>query len=580
MSGVWSAAWVVRKKGGIVQHIISSRAVLLCLLGVFAVPMASAVPVASELYASGFTNPLFVTHAPGDATRLFVVEQAGIIKVIENGVVQGTPFLDISALVQIGGERGLLGLAFHPNYQSNGFFYVNYIDKSAYPGDTIIARYTVSANPNVANAGSGLTIHFFDQYETNHNGGWMGFGPNDGYLYIASGDGGGGDDPLGSGQDINSDLGKILRLDVDAGSPYTPATNPFFGATPGNDRVWAYGLRNPWRCSFDRSTGDLWIADVGQGALEEVNFQDGASAGGENYGWDTAEGFECLGGGGTCGTNPGFTPPILDYPRADGHSVTGGYVYRGTAIAGLQGTYFYADFIFPQIWSIEYNGTVQNFTNRSTELDPPGALEISSVASFGEDANGELYIVDLGDGEIFKIVGTDPDTDGDGLTDAEEVLLGTNPNDTDSDDDGLNDGDEENVIGTDPLDSDSDDDGLNDGDEMTVHGSDPLVADTDGDGLNDGNEVNTHGSDPTKTDTDNDGLGDFDEVNTHFTSPSNVDTDGDGLLDGTEISFGTDPLDPMDFPPVPAMGVIGGIALGLGLAWLGALRIRRRNAVS
>ncbi|MDZ4860178.1 MAG: PQQ-dependent sugar dehydrogenase [Candidatus Hydrogenedentes bacterium] len=631
--------------------------------------------MASEFVADGFTNPLFVTHSPGDSTRLFVVEQGGVIKVIENGTVLGTPFLNLSSLVQTGGERGLLGLAFHPNYQVNGFFYVNYIDQSTYPGDTIIARYTVSGNPNVANSGSAVVFHSFDQYETNHNGGWMGFSPNDGYLYIASGDGGGGDDPLDAGQDINTNLGKILRLDVDAAAPYTPSTNPFFGATPGEDRIWSYGLRNPWRCSFDRTTGDLWIADVGQGFAEEVNFQDGASTGEENYGWDVAEGFECLGGGGTCGTNPGFTPPILDYPRSDGHSISGGYVYRGTAISGLQGTYFYADFIFAEIRSLEYNGSVQNFTIRLTggtgELDPPGAREISSVASFGEDADGELYIVDYDDGEIFKIVGTGaPDTDGDGLSDVEEGTLGTNPNDpdsdndllddgdevntynsdpldtdsdsdglddgaevithgtdptdtdsdndglddgaevnthgtqpddsdtdndglsdgaeinthgtdpldSDSDNDGLTDGDEVNVIGTQPDDADTDNDGLNDGDEMNVYGSDPLVVDTDGDGIDDGVEVNTYGSDPTSGDTDGDGLGDFDEVTTYLSDPTLPDTDGDGVLDGTEVSFGTDPTDPLDFPPVPAMGIVGGLVLGLGLAIIGAMRIRRRRA--
>lgn len=523
---------------------MSSRCIRLVLSLVALVPVW-AVPIQSQFVADGFSNPVFVTHAPNDSTRLFVVEQFGRIKLIKNGVVQGTPFLDISSKVnQGGGERGLLGLAFHPNYSTNGFFYVNYIDQSAFPGDTVIERYTVSGNPDIANASSGTILFTIDQPDSNHNGGWMGFSPNDGYLYIASGDGGGSNDPFNNGQSINTQLGKMLRIDVDIAAPYNPSTNPFFGATPGDDRIWAYGLRNPWRCSFDRATGDLWIGDVGQGAREEIDFQDASSTGGENYGWDVAEGFACLGGTGTCGTNPGFTPPVYDYPRAEGHSVTGGYVYRGSDIVGLQGTYFFADFIFGDIWSFEYTGTIQNFANRSAELEPAGTRTIDNVSSFGEDADGEIYIVDYADGEIYKIAAVDPDTDGDGLTDSQETTLGTNPNNPDSDGDGLSDGAEVNTHSTDPLDNDSDNDGLTDGAEVNTHGTLPNDSDTDNDGLSDGAEVNTHGTLPNDSDTDNDGLSDGAEVNTHGTLPNNSDTDNDGLSDGQEVNVvGTNPND-------------------------------------
>jgi glucose/arabinose dehydrogenase len=494
--------------------------------------------------ADGFSKPVFVTAPPNDTTRLFVVEQAGLIRIIKNGTLLGTPFIDLTALVQEDGtERGLCGLAFHPNYPSTPYFYVNYIAEGSL--NTEIARYEVSANRDLASTNLPTPIMTIAQPagRNNHKSGWMAFGPNDGYLYIGVGDGGSSNDPDGNGQNINTHLGKILRLDVDIASPFIPPSNPFVGVS-GLDAIWAYGLRNPWRNSFDRSTGDLWIGDVGQGAREEIDFQDASSTGGENYGWVTAEGFACLGGSGTCGTNPGFTPPIHDYPRADGHSVTGGYVYRGTAIPGLQGTYFFGDYVFGTIWSFDYNGTINNFTNRSAELDPPGGRSIGNISSFGEDANGELYIVDYSGGEIFKIIGTDPDSDSDGLTDSQESTEGTNPNDPDSDDDGLNDGPEVLTHNTDPLDTDTDNDGLSDGAEVNTHNSDPLDTDSDNDGLTDGAEVNTHNTLPNDSDTDNDGLSDGAEINTHNTDPNDSDSDNDGLSDGAEINtHGTNPND-------------------------------------
>lgn len=433
-------------------------------------PTAHAQAMETERIATGLTSPLLVTAPPSDFDRIFIVQQDGRILIMENDVLLGTPFLNISTDVLFNGERGLLGLAFHPNYAANGFFYVNYIDINN--SDSVIERYTVSANPNLANAGSGVEILRYSQPFTNHNAGHMAFGPNDGFLYIASGDGGSGNDPQNNGQTLSTLLGKMLRIDVDGGSPYvSPASNPFVGTAGARAEIWAYGLRNPWRFSFDRGNGDMYIGDVGQVAFEEIDFQSGVSGGGENYGWKIAEGFECRGGGGTCGTNPGFTPPIHAYPRGDGHSVTGGYVYRGTAIAGLQGTYFFADFSFNNIWSLRYDGaTVTGFTSRTSDLASYNGGTINSIASFGEDAAGELYICDHG-GEIYRIISEDKD--GDGLTNTYEVGLGTNPNDADTDHDGLNDGLEVNVYSTDVFDPDSDDDGFSDGLEA-LNGADPL----------------------------------------------------------------------------------------------------------
>lgn len=257
-------------------------------------------PLTTELVVDGLERPMFVTHAPGDFERLFVIEKRGRIRVLLNGSLLPTPFLDIDAIVGGGtsdwSEQGLLGLAFHPEYQTNGLFYVDYTDTSG--GDTIVAEYMVSANPNIADAGSARQLIEINQPQSNHNGGWLGFGP-DGYLYIATGDGGGGGDDdsghtagVGNGQDITDNLlGKMLRINVDGddfpGDPASnyaiPVDNPFVGII-GDDEIWAFGLRNPWRNAFDRETGDLWIADVGQSAWEEVDFQDAASAGGENYG--------------------------------------------------------------------------------------------------------------------------------------------------------------------------------------------------------------------------------------------------------------------------------------------------------
>jgi glucose/arabinose dehydrogenase len=362
-----------------------------------------AVPLSTELVASGLARPVQVVAAPNDYDRVFIVEQrsgsTGRIKILNlnTGTLNATPFLSVS--VNTSSEQGLLGLAFHPNYENNGYFYVNYTAS----GGTYIVRYTVSSNPDIADSGSAYTIMNFSQPYSNHNGGWLGFGP-DGYLYIGTGDGGSGGDPGNRAQDItNQKLGKMLRVDVDGGSPYAiPPSNPFVGVT-GDDEIWSYGLRNPWRCNFDRETGDLWMADVGQNAHEEVSFQSAASSGGENYGWRCYEGNNSYNTSG-CDSSNTMVFPIWDYSHSSGCSITGGVVYRGAAIPSLHGTYFFGDYCTSKIWSLRYDGfNVSDYQDRTSELDPSGATSISSIVGFGEDAAGEIYICDLG-GEVFRII--------------------------------------------------------------------------------------------------------------------------------------------------------------------------------
>ncbi len=381
--------------------------------------------------ATGLARPLFVTAPAGDFGRLFIVEQfsgnTGRIRVLEipaNNLL-AAPFLSISP-VTTGNEQGLLGLAFHPDYMNNGYFWVNYTGAG---GTTNIVRYQASPpTSNTANAASATTVMTIAQPFSNHNGGWIGFGP-DGYLYIATGDGGSANDPGNRAQDITSQLlGKMLRIDVDGTDnipgnddddgvigmtlpPYTnPADNPFVGIS-GDDEIWAYGLRNPWRNSFDALTGDLYIADVGQGAWEEIDFQDASSPGGENYGWRCMEGNHCTGlSGCTCNVNCGaglLECPIYEFSHsADGFScsVTGGYVYRGCAMPDMNGIYFFADYCSARIKSFRYDPIlgVTEFTDRTVELDTP-SVTINDITSFGEDAWGELYICDQG-GQVHKII--------------------------------------------------------------------------------------------------------------------------------------------------------------------------------
>ena len=394
---------------------------------------AGTTPLSTRRIAFNVARPVLAIAPEGDYERLFIVQQQGIIRIYDmvNGVMLPTPFLNIDGLVgggtSGGDERGLLGMAFHPDFANNGFFYVSYTNN---PGNSVIARYTVSAtNPNVADATSAQTILTQSQPFGNHNGGMIAFGPNDGYLYIGFGDGGSGNDPQGNGQNPATRLGKMLRIDVDGGTPFVvPPTNPFVG--PGNplDEIWATGLRNPWRWSFDRDTGDLWIADVGQFNIEEINFQPAASTGGENYGWRCMEGNTCTGLGQCTCFAPTLTDPIQTYNHGQGCSITGGYVYRGCSMPDMHGIYFYADYCSNTIWSLKYDGTsVSEFTNRTAELNPPGSLAIASPASFGEDAYGEIYICDLFGNEVFKIVPADIDSrdcDGNLIDDACEIAVG------------------------------------------------------------------------------------------------------------------------------------------------------------
>lgn len=389
------------------KYIISAPSLVLlaCTLNI-GIAEAGGVALSTQLVASGFDRPVFVTAPPGDATRLMVLEQeTGRIMLIKNGVRVDQPFLDIDKRVtDSGGEQGLLGMAFHPDYANKRLIYVSYNDNN---GNTKIDRYKVNKNLDKAKKKKRKNILSVNQPFSNHNGGMIAFSPNDDYLYIGLGDGGSADDPYNTAQRLNTLLGKFLRIDVDAvGAAYSiPSTNPFVATAGALGEIWSYGWRNPWRWSFDRQTGDLYAGDVGQDAIEEIDFQPGTSNGGENYGWKIAEGFSCRGGAGSCGDDSGYTAPIVDYSHFFGSAVVGGYVYRGTAIAGLGGTYFFADYTRARIWTLSYDGDdVSNFTERTDELDPPGAARINKPSSFGEDSAGELYIVDRDDGEIYKII--------------------------------------------------------------------------------------------------------------------------------------------------------------------------------
>ncbi|HEY0647553.1 PQQ-dependent sugar dehydrogenase [Phenylobacterium sp.] len=379
--------------------------------------------------ASGLSNPLFAASPPGDPDRLFIVEQhTGRIRILDlnTGQLNGDHFLDLpDSSLAGGGEQGLLGLAFHPNYASNGLFYVNLTNAA---GDTEVREYR-RADANHADAFSARPILEFDQPFANHNGGWLGFGP-DGFLYIASGDGGSGGDPQNNAQNLNNLLGKILRIDVngdafpgDAARNYAiPAGNPFAGATPGADEIWLYGLRNPWRASFDAANGNLWIGDVGQGAREEIDVI-AAGQGGLNLGWKFKEGFSTFSG------NPpaGLTDPILDYDRTtplySGVSVTGGHVYHGPG--GMDGLYIFGDFGSANLWSVSYaaGGQAQDFLNRNAQLVVSGGGDIDQIASFAVDGTGRLYLIGL-DGDIHRL--SPRATAGDGL----DYLRGEDGNDS------------------------------------------------------------------------------------------------------------------------------------------------------
>lgn len=346
---------------------------------------------------TGLNQPTAITNA-GDA-RLFITLQPGQVLIrAANGTVLPDPFLDIRSRVSCCGERGLLSIAFHPRYQQNGFFYADYTNRN---GDTVIARYSVSAgDPNRADPASETILLTIAQPFDNHNGGQLQFGP-DGYLYIGMGDGGSANDPGNRGQDLSQLLAKLLRIDVDHGSPYAvPSSNPFVNRIGARGEIWAYGLRNPWRFSFDRQTGDLWIADVGQGAWEEVDFQPASSGGGQNYGWRKMEGKHCFNPSTNC-QDSSITLPVLEYSHADGCSITGGYRYRGSRLTQLRGTYVYADYC---------QGTIWGATQLADESWSSRVLLDTTmmISTFGEDVNGELYLADLPKGIVYAILDDGP----------------------------------------------------------------------------------------------------------------------------------------------------------------------------
>ncbi|MGZ6299377.1 MAG: PQQ-dependent sugar dehydrogenase [Candidatus Limnocylindria bacterium] len=375
-----------------------------------ATPSPSASPAPSvaplqgirlEKVVSGLTSPIGVTSAGDGTGRLFINEQGGRIRVVEpDGALRQEPFVDLSNRVESGGERGLLGLAFHPDFATNGRLFVHY--SRAGDGATVISELTASADHETASSASERIIFTLKQPFANHNGGQLAFGP-DGYLYIGLGDGGSANDPFGNGQNRGVLLGKILRIDVD-GAPASdkayaiPANNPYAagGISPGAGlpEIWAYGLRNPWRFSFDRATRDLYIGDVGQNAWEEIDRQPAGSAGGENYGWDLFEGTHCSS---NCGSITAVGP-VAEYGHDAGCSVTGGYVYRGTRQPSLVGTYLFSDYCSGTVWT----------------LGPPGggvtprqlAITDLQVSSFGEGEDGEIFLVDLLDGGLYRVVAT------------------------------------------------------------------------------------------------------------------------------------------------------------------------------
>jgi glucose/arabinose dehydrogenase len=359
-------------------------------------PVSGTPALTTQLVARGFASPLDLKVPTGDDARLFVVEQGGRIRIVRGGAILPQPFLDISARISSGGEQGLLGLAFHPSYRSNGRFYVNYTDPG---GDSHVSEFKVSANADVADASSERTLLFVRQPFANHNGGGLAFG-SDGFLYAGFGDGGSGGDPFGNGQNLQTPLGKMLRIDVDRGDPFAiPADNPFTGVSGAVPSIWAYGLRNPFRFSFDAATGDLYVGDVGQESVEEIDVGLLARRGGENYGWNLTEGSQCYQPSSGC-NRTGLTLPVTEYTHADGCAVIGGVVYRGCRLPGYAGTYFYSDYCSAFVRSFRLaNGQATEARDWTGQL----GRGLDRPTSFGTDADGEVYIVDQ-DGEIYKIV--------------------------------------------------------------------------------------------------------------------------------------------------------------------------------
>jgi glucose/arabinose dehydrogenase len=365
-------------------------------------PLLAPSNLTFQAITAGLTSPIFITHAGDGSGRIFVVEQPGRIRIIKNGALLSTPFLDIHTIVRSGGEQGLVALAFHPSYGTNGKFYVVYTAPRS--GDSTgsvltLEQFSVSAgNPDLANSGSGSILLTIDHpINSNHNGGTLAFG-QDGYLYWSTGDGGSGGDPPNNAQNLNSLLGKLLRIDVNSGPPYgIPNTNPFFSSPDPNVRkeIWAYGFRNPWRLSFDRLTHDLYIGDVGQSAREEIDVHPAGSANGENYGWRVMEGTLCFNPSSGCNQS-GKILPVAEYDHTLGCSVTGGYVYRGSNFPSLSGYYFYGDFCSGRLFSLINNP--QTGWTATQLVDTP-----YRISTFGEDEQGELYLADYATGTIYNL---------------------------------------------------------------------------------------------------------------------------------------------------------------------------------
>jgi len=381
---------------------ISCSSTFAVILGV-ATPAIAGVPLPPELeittVVSGLSSPVEITNAGDGSDRLFILEQAGRIRIVENGTLVAAPFLDIDSVVNSsGGEQGLLGLAFDPDYATNGDFYVHYTRAD---NSNVVAHY--NADPPSSNTAStvGTVLLTQAQPRTNHNGGQLAFGP-DGYLYISIGDGGKQGDPDDNAQNMETFLGKILRISVDGSSPYTvPADNPFVGMANTFPEIWQPGLRNPWRFSFDRLNGDLFIGDVGQGTWEEINHAPASSSGGENWGWRCYEGaheYNTLG----CGPIGDYVMPILEYSHAVGRcSVTGGYRYRGNAAPGLRGAYLYADWCSGDIWAGVYDDGAGTWSAVNLDF----AQSTSGITAFGEDEQGNVHFVRSGSLYVFTQIG-------------------------------------------------------------------------------------------------------------------------------------------------------------------------------
>jgi len=393
-----------------------NRLVALLAVSLLACTASAQTPLRTELVAAGLNRPVFLTAPPGDFQRLFIVEQQGRIRILQNGMLLTQPFLDFigTGVVSFGGEMGMLGLAFHPNFAQNRHFYV-YHTTPPFVNATL-RRFTVSASdPNRADPQSAVTLLTVPLIFGNHNGGMLAFG-RDGYLYLGIGDGGSNapnwpNDPQNHAQRSDSLLGKVLRLDVDNPAPPLqygiPPSNPFAGSGSVRNEIWAFGVRNPWRGSFDRLTGDLYMSDVG-GAREEVNFLAAGNAGGQNYGWSCMAGSVCVNANVCTCFAPELTAPLHQYTSTTSRAIIGGYVYRGALIPDLRGTYFYADYSMGQIWSFRRSGnTVTQLTNRTAELVAPAPFWLDSISSFGEDGRGELYVCNLS-GQVFRIVPQSP----------------------------------------------------------------------------------------------------------------------------------------------------------------------------